>query len=102
VLELETKLTPHDLLKKLLDIETAMGRVRSRKWEPRIIDIDILFYRDEIITGNLNIPHPLLHVRRFTLIPLNEIASSFVHPVLHKTISQLLAECPDNSIVEIK
>ena len=101
VLKIETQLEPKQLLKTILEIENQMGRDRKIKWEPRIIDIDILFYDDQIIDEeNLQIPHPLLHERRFTLVPLNEIASSFIHPKLNKSISQLLKICADTGIVE--
>jgi 2-amino-4-hydroxy-6-hydroxymethyldihydropteridine diphosphokinase len=101
VLKIETELDPKHLLKTILEIENAMGRNRKIKWEPRIIDIDILFYDDEIMDEeNLQIPHPLLHERRFTLVPLNEIASSFIHPKLNKSINHLLEICEDNGIVE--
>lgn len=100
VLRIETALSPHALLQKVLGIESEMGRTRSIQWEPRLIDIDILFYDDLILQGNLNIPHPLLQNRRFVLVPLDEIAPEFVHPLLKKTVAALLAECPDNGIVE--
>ena len=101
VLKIETQLEPKQLLKTILEIENQMGRDRKIKWEPRIIDIDILFYDDQIIDEeNLQIPHPLLHERRFTLVPLNEIASSFIHPKLNKSINHLLEICEDNGIVE--
>ena len=101
VLKIETQLDPKQLLKTILEIENQMGRNRKIKWEPRIIDIDILFYDDQIINEeDLQVPHPLLHERRFTLIPLNEIASDFIHPKLHKSIKQLLEICEDNGIVE--
>ena len=75
--------------------------MRKEKWHERIIDIDILFYDDAIIThDHLKIPHPHLHERRFTLMPLNQIAPQLLHPVLKKTISQLLDECADDSRVE--
>ncbi len=101
VLKVETELAANQLLKTILGIETKMGRNRNIKWEPRIIDIDILFYDEEIIDEeDLKIPHPLLHERRFTLVPLNEIASTYIHPKLKKTISQLLENCIDTGIVE--
>ena len=100
-MKVETELAANQLLKTILGIETKMGRNRNIKWEPRIIDIDILFYDEEIIDEeDLKIPHPLLHERRFTLVPLNEIASTYIHPKLKKTISQLLENCIDTGIVE--
>ncbi len=93
---INTNLRPENLLSALKEIEKQVGRIETIKWGPRIIDIDILFYSTEIInTPSLKIPHPLLHQRRFTLVPLNEIAGSFIHPVLKKSIPQLLEECAD-------
>lgn len=84
------------LLMKCLAIEKKMGRTREIKWASRIIDIDILFFNHEIVRQEkLSIPHPLLQERRFVLIPLNEIAPMFTHPVLNKTIHTLLKECTD-------
>jgi len=101
VLKVETQLSPYQLLETILEIEKGMGRNRKVKYEPRIIDIDILFFDDEIIDENdLQIPHPLLHERRFTLVPLNEIATNLIHPKFKKTIAQLLNECTDSGIVE--
>lgn len=101
VLLVETSLLPEQVLKMALDIEQNMGRIRTKKWAPRIIDIDILFYGDEIINQpSLIVPHPLLHERRFTLAPLAEIAPFYIHPSLQKSIELLLNECPDNSLVE--
>lgn len=78
-----------------------MGRVRHVKWDARIIDIDILFYDDRVIhNARLNIPHPGIPLRRFTLEPLAELIPDFVHPELQKTIHTLLIECPDHSEVE--
>lgn len=100
VLEVQTELTGKDVLTRILTIEQEMGRNRSQKWEPRIIDIDILFYGDGVIqTEDLVVPHPLLHERRFTLLPLAEIAPQLIHPVLQKTTEELLKECTDNSLV---
>lgn len=100
VLLVETRLSAEDALIQLLQIEKEMGRNRIQKWEPRIIDIDILFYGDLIIkTEKLILPHPLLHERRFTLLPLAEIAAGYMHPVLHKTIEELLQSCNDTSAV---
>jgi 2-amino-4-hydroxy-6-hydroxymethyldihydropteridine diphosphokinase len=102
VLLVETPLSAYDLLQSLLKIEQQMGRIRSVKWGARIIDIDILFYDNEQIQNdNLIIPHPALAERRFTLIPLNEIAPDFLHPVLNKTIASLLLICTDPLTVNL-
>ena len=96
-LQIFTSLKPMPLLQKILDIEKQLGRTRQVKFGPRNIDIDILFYNEE--THNyplLTIPHPALQYRRFVLTPMNEIAPGFVHPVLKKTIAELLEECPDD------
>ena len=95
-LVLRTALLPEDLLQNLLNIEVQMGRQRFQKNDPRIIDLDIIFYDDLVMqTDRLTIPHPLMHLRRFVLEPLNEIAANLVHPVLKKTIATLLEICPD-------
>jgi 2-amino-4-hydroxy-6-hydroxymethyldihydropteridine diphosphokinase len=96
VLELQTQLKPRPLLKKILHIEKQIGRIREEKYGPRIIDIDILLFNDEIHQyPSLQVPHPELQNRRFALAPLAEIASGITHPVLKKTITELLAICPD-------
>jgi 2-amino-4-hydroxy-6-hydroxymethyldihydropteridine diphosphokinase len=95
-LELSTALPPADLMKQLLAIEQTIGRKRAEKYGPRIIDIDILLFNNDIIdTPLLTVPHPQMIYRRFVLEPLNEIAPGYVHPVLKKTIQQLLRVCPD-------
>ena len=97
VLLVETKIQPDELLEIILNIEVALGRVRkSDKYESRLIDIDILFYDNLIINNEkLIIPHPLIQDRLFVLEPLNEITRDFVHPVLKKTINELLLKCDD-------
>lgn len=101
VLCVETALTAQDTLKAVLQAEKEMGRERHEKWAPRTIDIDVLFFNNEVIDeADLKVPHPLLHQRRFTLEPLNEIAPGLIHPVFHKSIHVLLEECEDNSVVE--
>ena len=101
VLLISTTLAAGELLQTLLHIEQQSGRKRTVKMGPRIIDIDILFYNNEIIsTPDLTVPHPQIANRRFVLTPLNEIAPDFVHPVLQTTIGKLLAICPDK--LEVK
>ncbi len=101
VICVETNLKAEKVLEKILSIEKNLGRTRDKKWEARIIDIDILFFNSEIFkSSNLQIPHPHLHERRFALVPLAEIAPEFVHPVLKKTVKELLNECPDELKVE--
>lgn len=93
VLCVKTKLPPVFLMKTLLQIEQDMGRNRQEKWGPRIIDLDVLFFNNRIIDEDgLRVPHPHLHERDFVLKPMVEIAPDFIHPVLHKTMAELLAE----------
>ncbi|NIM03968.1 2-amino-4-hydroxy-6-hydroxymethyldihydropteridine diphosphokinase [bacterium] len=97
-----TELSPQGLWKRLEKIEKLMGREREIKWGPRIIDLDILFYENKILNDKqLRIPHSELHKRKFVLVPLEEIAPQLVHPVLKKTISQLLTDLKDNSQVKL-
>jgi 2-amino-4-hydroxy-6-hydroxymethyldihydropteridine diphosphokinase len=94
--EFHTSLLPDSLLSTALNIETAMGRTRSGKWEARLIDIDILFYDNLVVNSpGLIIPHPEIQNRRFTLVPLSEIAADLIHPVSKRTIRELLQSCPD-------
>ena len=91
VLCIDTTHKPIELLEILQNFEKGLGRIRRIKDGPRIIDLDILFYKDMIIDNrNLIIPHPRLHERRFVLIPLNEIASDLIHPIMEKSVKDLL------------
>lgn len=97
VLKISTILNPFESLKICQDIENELGRIRDKKWGSRIIDIDILYFNDEILqTKDLIIPHPFLHLRNFTLVPLNEIASDYIHPVLKLSNKNLLADSSDS------
>ena len=89
--EIKTLYTPHELLKQCQSIENAAGRVRTVKWGPRTLDIDILYYDDEIVcTKELMIPHPQIPLRRFVLEPLVQIAPYAMHPISHKSATELL------------
>ncbi len=93
VMAIETSLSPDELLGQCRSIEEELGRVRTVHWGPRTIDVDILLYGDAMIeTPELTIPHPLLHTRRFVLVPLCEIAPLALHPKLRKTAADLLLE----------
>lgn len=99
-LAVETTLNAPAFMEQLLQIEENLGRVRSIKYGPRIIDIDILFFGQEVIqTPLVQVPHPEVRNRRFALTPLAEIASSFVDPLTGNSISQLLATCQDQGTV---
>jgi len=97
VLEISTALSPAEVLHQTQQIELQLGRIRkATQYDSRIIDIDILFFGDQIIeSDNLSVPHPRIQERKFVLVPLCEIAPELMHPVFHKNIRQLLEECPD-------
>lgn len=100
-LKIETELTARQLLRHILKIEKKMGRIRIEKYGPRLIDIDILLFNNEIHHYPLlNLPHPELQNRRFALLPLADIAPDLIHPKLKKNIRHLLRECPDE--LEVK
>jgi len=101
VLIIETNLLPEELLQKIIEIESRFGRVRDTgKYNSREMDIDILYYDDLFMeTGDLIIPHPKIHQRKFVLVPLSEIAPSFKHPLLRFTSMQMLENCKDDSII---
>jgi len=101
VVFLKTQLSANKVLNEILEIETSMGRIRDEKWGSRLIDIDILFYNNEVIKQNdLEVPHPNLHNRRFTLEPLVEIAPELVHPLLNKTMLELKKDLTDDLLVK--
>lgn len=102
VLLISTTHSPEELITNILSIEEQMGRIRTERNAPRIIDIDILFYNNEVIDQpHLHIPHKEIPNRRFVLTPLNEIAPDLIHPYLNKSIMTLLSECRDNLSVTI-
>ncbi|GAB3897404.1 2-amino-4-hydroxy-6-hydroxymethyldihydropteridine diphosphokinase [Spirosoma agri] len=102
VLAVATDHAPQRVLDVAQVIEQELGRVRLEKWGSRVIDIDILYYGHQILqTETLTVPHPYLHLRRFTLVPLAEISPAYVHPVLRETTLKLLEKCPDTSEVTI-
>jgi 2-amino-4-hydroxy-6-hydroxymethyldihydropteridine diphosphokinase len=101
VIEVSSRLLPPIFLQKILQIEIDLGRIRFKKWGERVIDIDILFVDSFTIdTATLSVPHPQLHNRRFTLIPLIDVAPNFIHPLLNISIEDLLLSCPDK--LEVK
>jgi 2-amino-4-hydroxy-6-hydroxymethyldihydropteridine diphosphokinase len=97
---IKTSLEAERLLEEILKIEMALGRKREIPLGPRIIDIDIIYFNNEMVnTSNLTIPHPSMADRKFVLTPLTEIAPGFMHPILFKTNQVLLKECGDSSVV---
>jgi 2-amino-4-hydroxy-6-hydroxymethyldihydropteridine diphosphokinase len=102
VIEFETTLQPLELLTALKGIERDFGRVTTRFYSNRPIDIDILFYADTIIVSpELTLPHSLLHERNFVLIPMREINPYFIHPQLNTTIIDLCKQCHDSNHIQI-
>lgn len=96
VVQVSSDLSAFQVLEKITEIEIHLGRERIEKWGERIIDIDILYYDDKVISNeNLQIPHPGIPNRKFTLIPLVEISANFIHPILKVTNQQLLDRCQD-------
>jgi 2-amino-4-hydroxy-6-hydroxymethyldihydropteridine diphosphokinase len=103
VIVVNTDFSAETLMETILKTEENMGRIRTQKNAPREIDIDILFFNNDIIQlSELIIPHPLLQERKFVLIPLNEIAPHFKHPILLKTTQELLEMCTDSLDVQKK
>jgi 2-amino-4-hydroxy-6-hydroxymethyldihydropteridine diphosphokinase len=95
-LVIQTPLSATELLDVMMDIEKQVGRVRREKWGSRVIDIDMIFFNEEVIDlPQLKVPHPHMANRRFVLMPLCEILPDFVHPVLQQPLSHLLEICPD-------
>ena len=106
VAELGTALPPRELLARLLDLEHEFGRVRRERWEPRVIDLDLLAYHELSNWGNPGaappiLPHPRLHERAFVLLPLAELAPGWQHPVLHRRVEDLLRQLPPGQYVAV-
>jgi 2-amino-4-hydroxy-6-hydroxymethyldihydropteridine diphosphokinase len=102
VCQLETELPPAELMKKLLQVERRLGRKRLYRGEPRLIDIDMLLYGDQIIdTPKLKIPHPRMTDRAFVLAPLAEIAPGLRHPVLGEKIDELLSKADATGVKKL-
>ncbi len=96
VIHIETRLEPLELLAAVLKVEEELGRKREARYGPRFIDIDIIFYNEEVIDlPGLKVPHPQMQNRRFVLVPLAELAADKIHPIYHKSIQDLLKICPD-------
>jgi len=102
VVSVLTRLSARDLLDRLLGIEAEMGRERKKKWDARIIDLDLLLSGQDVINEEfLVVPHPLMHLRRFVLVPMVQLARDFIHPVLGVTMAELLDRLPAKEQVVI-
>lgn len=96
VIIVQTTLAPDELMKTLLHIETGLGRIRTEKYGPRTIDLDLLFFDEQVYHSSVvTLPHPALQDRKFVLVPLAELSPRKIHPVYNKTITALLKECAD-------
>ncbi len=90
--EISTDLSPEELLTRMLFIEDMLGRIRKERWGPRLIDLDLLVYEEQVIdTEFLQLPHPRMEERDFVMVPLNDIAPDLIIPGLKKTVSEILA-----------
>jgi len=100
VVAISTSLSAQDLIKGLYTIEADMGRVRKERWGPRIIDLDILLFGQDVIREpNLTIPHPFMHERRFVIAPMVDLAPDLAHPTLGKKMTELLKMIPEDGQV---
>ena len=101
-LRVEARLKPEELLEQFLGVEHLLGRTRDSLKGPRTIDLDLLLYGEELVNNQrLTLPHPQLHRRRFVLVPLTELCPNLEHPVIHRTIAELLQETTDKSEVKL-
>jgi len=101
-LRVEARLKPEELLEHFLGVEQLLGRTRDSLKGPRTIDLDLLLYGEELVNNQrLTLPHPQLHRRRFVLVPLTELCPNLEHPVIHRTIAELLQETTDKSEVKL-
>ncbi len=101
VAEIETSVLPQEILEKTQAIEEMLHRQRTKKWDSRTIDIDVLFFGNSVVDlPGLKIPHPQIQNRLFTLVPLIELIPDFIHPVLKKTIQELRQEVKDGLLVK--
>ncbi len=98
----KTSLNPENLLNRLAVIEEKAGRVRDIRNEPRVLDLDILFYHDKIMDNGLTLPHPRMHDRAFVLYPLQELVPDWLHPKLRKPLDQMISELPEQQIERIE
>ncbi|MEK6530976.1 MAG: 2-amino-4-hydroxy-6-hydroxymethyldihydropteridine diphosphokinase [Deltaproteobacteria bacterium] len=102
VVEIKTALSPHDLLLRLKQIEASFGRTINRRWGPRVIDLDILFFGAGVINEkDLVVPHPRLQERAFVLAPLSELSPGFIHPCLGLSVAELLERVEDKAGIRI-
>ena len=100
VFSIEADITAYRLLKSLLAVEMDLGRERKKKWDPRTIDLDILLYGQTVMDEKeLTIPHPYMHLRKFVLLPMSQLIPDMVHPVLGKTIAELLGDLAEDGQV---
>ncbi len=100
VISIEADIPAHQLLNSLLVIEAGLGRERKKKWDPRTIDLDVLLFGQDIIDENdLTIPHPFMHSRKFVLVPMVQLMPDLVHPIMGKTMIELLENLPEEDQV---